>query len=137
MFLRGRLVVLKVDSVYAAESLDVKKRSTSKHTFAMCTVSENNLIDPDADFHAERQTSRGIEDLLHDIKNARGGGSGRVRSRELGVAVRGDGMNPFRPYALVNTVRQIPVDRFHQDTLVCYHRDRVFRHCNLCYLTLA
>lgn len=92
---------------------DVKKTSTSKRSYATCTVSREKLADSNADFHAKLPTFRDIEDALNDFKNAHGGSSRYARSRELGVVDQEDGVNHFRRYALVDTVCHIPVGRYH------------------------
>lgn len=96
MFLRSGVAVLKTDFVCAAEICRVKKSRTSKLPSATCTVAGYHLADPDIDLHAKRRTPRGIEDALHNIKNARRGSSWRVHFRELGVVAPGDGVNRFR-----------------------------------------
>lgn len=118
VFLRAGLQLLKLDSVGANELADVKKPGSSEHPCGQCNISRAELGDPHFDIHGNARTTRGIVDGLRRVRETVGKSAKEAVSRELGVVVRGDCSNPFREHALVDTVNQICVDRFHQDATV-------------------
>ena len=107
--------MIKADSVYANELCDVKKPSTSEHPCAICMVSRSELGNPDV---LELRTTSQITRALQEITNASSVSEKAVIAKRTGVVLRGDQPNPYRQFASVDTVRQIPPDVFHQDSLV-------------------
>ena len=106
---------MKADSVYANELCDVKKPSTSEHPCATCMVSSRDLEKREV---AELRTTSQITGALQEISAATSASERDAIGKRTGVVLRGYQPNPYREFASVDTVRQIPPDVFHQDALV-------------------
>lgn len=116
VFFRAGLNVFKADSVYANEICDCKKPSTSTHPCITCMVHRDDL--GKWNIIASPRTSKYIENGLDLLRSEDNRSTREREATRLGLVLRGSMANPYREFASMDTVRQIPPDIFHQDALV-------------------
>lgn len=111
--------MIQADTLCANVVGDIKKPGgTCRHPCLVCSTSHENLGKGNANIVGDGRTSTGVEDGLRKIRAATTLKEEDSLSRELGIVVRGTWRNPFRWEVSTDTVNDVPVDTFHQDSIV-------------------